>query len=64
MSFVIASWFEFKSGSIGKKLKPESVLLQVQHYDLDSLDNLQVLATKDGKLLAYHTFHGNIDCAI
>ena len=48
MSFVIASWFEFKSGSSGKKLKPESVLLQVQHYDLDSLDNLQVLATKDG----------------
>ena len=40
VSFVIASWFEFKSGPSGKKLKPESVLFQVQHYALDSLDNL------------------------
>ena len=40
VSFVIVSWFEFKSGPSGKKLKLESVLFQVQYYDLDSLDNL------------------------
>ena len=32
VSFVLASWFEFKSGPSGKKLKPESVLFQAQHY--------------------------------
>ena len=40
VSFVIASWFEFKSEPSGKKLKLESVPFQVQHYTLDSLDNL------------------------
>ena len=40
VSFGIASWFEFKSEPSGKKLKPESVLFQVQHYDVNSLDNL------------------------
>ena len=37
LSFLV---LEFKSGPSGKKLKPESVLFQVQRYALDSLDNL------------------------